>query len=158
MVDDSPKHHWARLAEGYDVEIRHGVPVRVSDNGKPNAVSADPLAGEIADLTGLHVHLGPWSPTGRSGESEAPVIVAREQLDKVLERMARASAVLFVDRFRKAIDADDVDWDRAEFGLDFGTALECCHLKWGEVDAQAYFADYARVMHEETTRLMQAGR
>ncbi len=158
MVDDSPSHHWVRLSGGCDVEIRHGVPVSISDNGERNTVSPENLAREISEITGLDIQLGPWIPGAEPDESVARVVVSPEQLVQVLDRFARSSAVLFVDRFHKAIDENDVDWDREEFGVDFNDALKCCSLARGDVDPEAYFENYATVMHEETKRLMQASR
>lgn len=154
MVDESPRHHWVRLSNGCDVEMRHGIPMRVSDNGTA-AADSNTLAHEIAQLSGFDVALGEWSPGEEAGESEAPVIIASKQFGQVLTHLARSSAVLFVDRFNKAIDADDVDWDRSEYGVDFETALQCCNLMRGDVDAGQFFSDYATTMHEETRRLLR---
>jgi len=127
---------WARLPSGFDVEFMHGIPVRVSDNGKGTAVDAAVLCAEIAALGGLRVTQGEWRSGEAAGEHEARLVVADDQFAEVLGRLARASAALFFDRFHKPVDTSDVDWDRLEYLRDFGAALEHCGLERAAVDEE----------------------
>jgi hypothetical protein len=147
---------WHRLPGGYDVEIRHGVPVRVSDNGLGGTVSDAGLGEEIGVLTGLPVTPGAWTAGEGPGEREAPLYVAREAFAEVLHRLARSSAAVFVDRFQKPVDAGDVDWDRLEYLRDFSLALTHCRLTAAEVDQDAWYEGYVEAMHGEARRLAQA--
>jgi len=151
----SEQYHWQRLSNGFDVELNYGVPVKISDNGKDEEISPDTLIQEIRELTGFNVNLGEWGPGENSGEHEALLNVSHKQLDDVLRRFAIGSASVFVDRFGKAIDSDDVDWDSTEYAYDFNWAMKCCNLNWSDVDKNAHFAAYAKAMHEETLRLVQ---
>jgi len=144
---------WERLPSGFDVEFRHGIPVRVSDNGKGTAVDTVALCAEIAALGGLQVVAGEWRQGEAAGEHEARLVVAGDQFSEVLGRLARASAALFFDRFHKPVDTGDVDWDRLEYLRDFGAALDHCGLARGSVDEEAWRADYLDIMHRETRRL-----
>ena len=152
----SEKIHWKRLGNGFDVELNYGIPVKLSDNGKPAEFSADELIQEIFKLTGFNVEMSEWGPGEDSGEQHAALSVSHKQLDDVLRRLAVASASVFVDRYNKAIDLSDVDWDSSEYAYDFNWALKFCGLDWREVDKNAHFDAYARAMHRETRRLVEA--
>ena len=147
---------WQRLPCGYDVEFRHGIPARLSDNGRAGAVSEAELCAEVEALGGLSVEPGEWVDGEKPGEREAPLFVDDDAFVEVLGRLARASAALFVDRFHKPIDAVDVDWDRLEYLKDFGTALGHCRLSAADVDQDACFGDYADTMHRTARRLARA--
>lgn len=152
-MGETVKEGWCILACGYEVHFEHGAPVKVSNNGKP-LPAPEGLAQEITDLSGMRVMLGAWEPAEGSLEVEAPVTVARDDLDKVLRNLALVSAGVFVDRYGKPIDPDDdTDWDDEEYALDFGSALKLCGLKWGDVDKQTHVEAYRAAMHEETVRL-----
>lgn len=156
MSEQFPRSGWVRLPNGYDVEMRHGIPSRVSDNGRGGAASDDELTGAIRQLSGLDVRVGEWGPGEAPGEREAPVVVAPSQFGDVLRRLARASAALFVDRYHKPIDRSDVDWDSEEYAHDFNQALRHCGLGPGDVDRKAFLDDYLETMHRETRRLVTA--
>jgi len=149
----SEQYHWQRLNNGFDVELNYDVPVKISDNGKAGEISPDTLIQEIRELTGFNVNLGEWGPGENSGEHEALLYVSHKQLDDVLRRLAIGSASVFVDRFHKAIDLHDVDWDSAEYTYDFNRALKYCNLNWSDVDKNAHYGAYAKAMHEESLRL-----
>ncbi len=153
MTWDESTHGWVRLANGFDVHLRHGIPDRLSDNGNPLDITLETLVSEIAEASGLEVTIGAWDEGEGEGEREAPILVGRAQFAEVLQRLALASAALFVDRFNKAIDTLDVDWDAAEYASDFDIARHCCGLEWGDVDKDAHFEAYAETMHRETRRL-----
>ena len=147
---------WQRLPSGYDVEFRHGIPVRLSDNGRRGVLSESELCAEIEVLGGLSVEAGEWVDGEKPGEREAPLFVDGDAFVEVLGRLARASAALFVDRFHKPVDAADVDWDRLEYLKDFSTALGHCRLAATDVDQDACFDGYAETMHRTARRLVRA--
>ena len=157
MHNVSVRNGWERLPNGFDVEFRHSIPVRVSDNGRGMTVPEDVLLEEVSALGKLHVSLGDWESGERVGEHEACLTVSVREFAEVLRRLAVASAALFVERYHKAVDDGDVDWDRLEYLKDFRAALESCGLAWGDADMDACFDDYAEVMHHETRRLTQSG-
>jgi len=147
---------WERLPNGYDVEFRHGIPVRLADNGRGSAVPGEVLCEEISALARLHVQLGEWTAGEKAGEREAPLFVSGSELPEVLKRLARSAAAVFVDRYRRPVRDGDVDWDRMEYLKDFRAALEHCRLAWSDVDKDACFDDYVATMHRETRRLARS--
>ena len=144
---------WERLSNGFDVEFRHSIPYRVSDNGRDLDESPMLLLEEITALGKLHVQLGKWQPGERVNEREARLYVAGHQLAEVLQRLARAAAAVFVDRYHKPIDDLDTDWDRLEYLKDFHAALDCCGLQEPDINPEDYRQTYLEVMHSETRRL-----
>jgi hypothetical protein len=157
MTRVTASNGWQRLPNGFDVEFRHGIPVRISDNGRGMTVPEDVLLEEVTALGNLHVSLGDWEVGEREGEREARIYIAGSEFTEVLGRLAAASAALFVERYHKAVDDHDVDWDRLEYLKDFEAALEHCRLSESDVDRAACFNDYHDVMHRETRRLAQSG-
>jgi hypothetical protein len=157
MTDITRKTGWERLSNGFDVEFRHGIPVRLSDNGSEQALVEPALIAEIEALAGLQVRRGDWHPGAAANEREAPLRVSGDQLETVLERLALAAANIYIDRYGKPVDRDDVDWDTLEFDTDFRTALECCELAWGEVDKERFRDGYLEAMHRESQRLAASG-
>jgi hypothetical protein len=153
MSDITVKNGWERLSNGFDVEFRHGIPVRLSDNGKTLLIPASTLIEEITALGGLDIRLGDWQPGEGDSEREAQLWVSGEQLDEVLRRLALAAAAVFVDRYGKAIDRDDIDWDTLEYVNDFRTALHYCGLDADDVDQDSHRDSYLDTMHRETRRL-----
>jgi len=148
---------WERLPCGCDVELRHGIPVRLScANGIPDIPTTD-LSAEVSALTGLHVSLEEWLPGEAAGEVQARTRVRREQLTEVLNRLALSAAALFFDRYHKPVDRDDVDWDTLEFANDFRRALDYCGLDWKDVEQDTWKAHYLETMHAETYRLAASG-
>jgi hypothetical protein len=147
---------WERLSNGFDVEFRHGIPYRVSDNGRELAIPTPMLLEEITALGKLHVTLGQWQPGEGSGEQEARLYVSDRDFAEVLHRLACSAANVFVDRYHKAVDDGDTDWDRLEYLKDFHIALDCCGLAESDVDPDAFRDTYVGIMHRETRRLAQA--
>ena len=148
---------WESLPNGFDVEFRHSIPVRISDNGRGLTVPEDVLLEEVSALGKLHVCLGAWESGERAGEHEACLTVSGREFAEVLRRLAVSSAALFVERYHKPVDNSDVDWDRLEYLKDFRTALEFCGLARGDIDMDECFDDYVEAMHRETRRLVQSG-
>jgi hypothetical protein len=151
------RNGWERLPSGFDVEFRNSIPVRISDNGRGMTVPEEVLLEEVTALGALHVSLADWEPGEREGEHEASLYVSGGEFTEVLRRLAASSAALFVERYHKAVDEHDVDWDRLEYLNDFETALELCRLSGGDVDKESCFDDYIEIMHTETRRLAQSG-
>ncbi len=150
---DAPlTHEWVDLPSGFEVELEHGIPVRVGNAGVLE-LPGDPAAleEEIARETGLRVKVGRWEPV--EGELEARLTVSRDDLAEVLRRLARASASVFVDRFVKAYDETDTDYGRAAFAQDFSLALGYCGLQWSDVDQEPFYQDYLETFKAETERL-----
>jgi len=54
------RNGWERLPNGFDVEFRHSIPVRISDNGRGMTVPEEALLEEVTALGKLHVSLGDW--------------------------------------------------------------------------------------------------
>ena len=156
MVNVTVQNGWERLPSGFDVEFRHSIPIKVSDNGKGLTIPESVLVEEITALGKLHVQLGEWKSDEQADEHEARVFVSGKDFAEVLRRLALASAALFIDRFHKPVDADDVDWDRLEYLKDFRAALGHCGLASDDLDKDAYLDDYIETMHRETQRLAQS--
>jgi hypothetical protein len=156
MSFDIHQDGWSRIAPAIDVEVVHGIPVRVSYTGGEQLLDENVLKEKIHDLTGLSISVQDWISTSPS-EQEWSICVDRKDFSEVLHRLALASAALFVDRHHKAIDDISVDWDREEFNFDFNHALEHCHIPWDELDKNDYFDDYLADMHRESNRLIKEG-
>jgi len=157
MTDNTMQNGWVSLSNGFDVELQHGIPVRLSNNGL-NIPSDDALlVEEVTRLSGLTVVISGWEDADEPGEQEARLCVDALEFEQVLRRLALASAALFVDRYHTPIDQDSVDWDNAEYARDFNHAVECCCLDQGEMDRKQYFNIYVELMHAETKRLIDAG-
>jgi hypothetical protein len=156
MASATIMNGWERLPNGFDVEFRHSIPVRISDNGLGLTVPEAVLLEEVTALGKLHVSRGEWVSGERAGEHEACLYVSRGEFTEVLRRLAASSAALFVERYHKPVDRRDVDWDRLEYLKDFAAALDFCRLDEGDADRDACFDDYIEVMHRETLRLTQS--
>ena len=156
MANLMVQNDWERLPSGFDVEFRHGIPIRISDNGKGLTISESVLVEEITAIARLHVQLGEWKSDEHEDEYKARVFVSGKDFAEVLERLALSSAAMFIDRFHKPVDAGDVDWDRLEYLKDFRAALGHCGLASDDLDKDAYLDDYIETMHRETQRLAQS--
>ena len=156
MPEDSTINGWTSLSNGFDVEMQHGIPVRLSNNGLDIPADDAQLVEEVSRLSGLTVVITGWADAA-DDEREARLCVDALQFGEVLRRLALASAALFVDRYHTPIDKDSVDWDSAEYARDFNHALECCCVDPADMDRKTYFDDYVAQMHAETQRLLDAG-
>jgi hypothetical protein len=157
MTNQTASNGWKRLPCGCDVELQHGIPVRLSSAGGVPDLPEPALSAEVAAQTGLRVSIGEWLPGEASGEVQARILVTGEQLREVLDRLALSAAALFFDRYHKPVDRDDVDWDTLEFANDFRRALDYCGLDWKDVARDTCKAHYLETMHKETHRLADAG-
>jgi len=156
MMNATVSHGWEHLPCGCDLELRHGIPVRLSSRDDAPDIPTATLCGEIEAHTGLRVNLAEWLPGEEAEEVQAKIRVSGEQLAEVLKRLALSAATLFYDRYRKPVDRDDVDWDTLEFANDFRRALDYCGLDWNDIDRDACKAGYLETMHAETRRLAAA--
>lgn len=157
MPDDTTRNGWIGLSNGFDVELQHGIPLRLSNNGLDIPADDAMLVEEVARLSGLTVVAAGWEDSDEPGEQETRLCVDTLQFEEVLRRLALASAALFVDRYHTPIDMDSVDWDSAEYARDFNHAVECCCVDPAEIDRKAHFERYVTLMHTETLRLLDSG-
>ena len=157
MTEVTTQSGWVSLSNGFDVELQHGIPIRLSNNGIEIPADDAQLVAEVGSLTGLTVVIAAWEASDEPGEHEARLCVDALQFEQVVRKLALASAALFVDRYHTPIDQDSVDWDDAEYARDFNHAVNCCCLDQGEMDRKEYFSIYVELMHAETKRLIDAG-
>lgn len=157
MTENTTQNGWISLSNGFDVELLHGIPVRLSNNGLDIPADDDQLVDEVTKLSGLTVVISGWKDADEPGEQEARLCVDALQFEEVLRKLALASAALFVDRYHTPIEQDSVDWDSAEYARDFNHAVECCCLDQGEMDRKEYFTIYVGLMHAETNRIIETG-
>ena len=152
MLVDSPCDGWKRIEPCLDVEIEHGVPVRISNTNTSRRLNELSISHKVQKLTGLKVSVDNWINI-TPGEQEWSVCVDKREFVEVLRRLALSSAAMFVDRYHKPIDHNAVDWDSAEYNYDFNHAIEYCCIPYGTLNKDYYFDDYIKAMHEETIRL-----
>ena len=157
MSATTTQNGWVSLSNGFDVELLHGIPIRLSNNGLNIPADDALLVDEVSKLTGLTVVIKGWEDSDECDERETPLCVDAMQFEEVLRRLALASAALFVDRYHEPIERDSVDWDTAEYARDFNHAVEFCCLDAGELNRDDYFKTYVAQMHAETTRMLDSG-
>ncbi len=138
-------HGWVSLVADAEVFLEHGVPTRVWV--AEEAANTAALAEEIRELTGLQVSFGPWEAAEEPGEREATLHVRPEYIGRLLEVLAHASAEAFYDRYRKAMDPEDTDFDEEAYAQDFNAALEYCGLHWGDVEKDTLAQSYLATLH-----------
>jgi len=156
MQIQSYQDGWNRIASGLDVEIEHGVPVRISSKIPDDEINAQSISERVRALTGLRVTLNGRTDIS-SDEKEIAVCIDKSEFAEVLRRLALSSAALFVDRYRRPIDNSAVDWDYAEYNRDFNHAVEHCCIPYGTLNKEHYFEGYIKTMHEESLRLIDEG-
>ena len=147
---------WSRITPTLDVEVLHGVPVRVSNSDASQEIDVDLITEKIREITGLSVSMNDWQCIS-ADEHEWSVCINKEEFEEVLHRLALSSAAMFVDRFHKAIDPNAVDWDDATYNVNFKHAREHCCISWGSLNKNDYFEHYIADMHNESLRLINAG-
>lgn len=158
MYIDASQDGWKRIATGLDIELKHGVPVRISNTGSSEnqRLGKKSIADQVHELTGLAVSVNNWINISQD-EQERSICIDRNEFIEVLRRLALASAAMFVDRFHKPIDKNAVDWDVAEYAYDFNQAIEHCCISYGTLNRDYYFQYYIKTMHEESVRLIEHG-
>jgi len=157
MTDITAQSGWVTLSNGFDVELLHGIPIRLSNNGLDIPADDEKLVEEVSKLTELTVVIKGWEDAEECDELETALCIDALQFEEVLRRLALASAALFVDRYHTPIEQDSVDWDNAEYARDFNHAVDFCCLDAGEMNRQDYLANYVTQMHAETNRLIDSG-
>ena len=119
---------WNRIASGMDVEIMHGVAIKISSHHANWPLDADFVSNQIQQLTGLRVSVEGAIKT-MEYEQEFAVCVNKNASTEVLRCLALSSAAMFVDpmfvhHWHKPIVRSAVDWDLAEYNYDFNHAVE----------------------------------
>lgn len=140
-------HGWIALPSEGEVYLEHSVPRQVWVPGT-RLVDVERLAGEVADVTGLHVTIDRWDVDEEAQGIEAGVHINAEDLGKVLERLAQASAETFYDRYHKPMDAGDTDFDDEAYAQDVAMALDACGMHWGQFDPHALRTTYEHALHQ----------
>lgn len=147
---------WHRIESGLDVELQHGIPVRISNTDTSHRLDERTVSKKVHDLTGFTVSMHDWININ-ADEQEWSVCIDKKEFEEVLHRLALSSAAMFVDRFHKVIDGSTVDWDDAEYTFDFNHAVEHCCIPYGTINKNDYFSNYIQAMHEESARLINEG-
>lgn len=156
MLTGTSHNGWNRVTSGLDVEVEHGVPVRITNSHAKNHLNERAITNQVQQLTGLSVSIDDWINI-TPGEQEWSLCIDKNEFAEVLRRLALASAALFVDRFHKPIGRNAIDWDNAEYNYDFNHAIEHCCIPYGTLNKDYYFDDYIQTMHEESARLFEEG-
>ncbi len=157
MADLRSHNGWLRLNCGYDVELVHGIPVILSDNGLSGSGDDAELDDEVSSLSGLRSTILGWHEGENSDELETALCIDALQFEEVLKRLAIASAALFVERFHKPIGDDAIDWDKMEYDRDFNKAIEHCCLESTDYNKVDFFGMYKDCIHKESNRLIEEG-
>ena len=71
MTENTTQNEWISLSSGFDVELQHGIPVRLSNNGLDIPADDDQLVDEVTKLSGLTVVISGWEDAAEPGEQEA---------------------------------------------------------------------------------------
>ena len=161
MPSNTSLNGWSRVASGLDIEVQHGVPVRISNtkisgSRKTEEFNETSVTDKIFELTGFNVSMHDWMSV-TADEQEWSVCIDKKEFTEVLKCLAISSAAMFVDRFHKAIDHNAVDWDNAEYNYDFNQAVVHCCIPHGSLNKDHYFEQYIKTMHEESIRLIDDG-
>ena len=141
---------WLSLPTQGEIYLEHGLPRQVWV--PQGAVDVTRLTDEIAEVTGLKTQLGPWE-AGEEPGMEASLGIAAEDIDQVLRRLAHASAETFYDRYHKAIDDDDTDFDEEAYSEDLNAALALCGLGWNQIDQPELRLGYRRALHQASAEI-----
>ncbi len=147
---------WRRIKSCLDVEIQHGIPVRISNTNTSHHLDERAISRKIHELTGFTVSMHDWKNIN-ADEQQWSVCIDKKEFEEVLRRLALSSAAMFVDRFHKVIDSSAVDWDDGEYNYDFNQAVEHCCIPYGTINKSDYFSNYIKAMHDESARLINEG-
>ncbi|MFY9329147.1 MAG: hypothetical protein WAO76_14220 [Georgfuchsia sp.] len=143
---------WMSLPTCGDVYLEHGLPRRVWVTDSAN-VNVERLMNEVADLTGLLVILGAWEPGENEEGMEAELKVNPADIDLILQQLAGLAAETFADRYQKAIDSEDVDYDEESFAESMQTALNLCGLHWDQVNEGALRQEFCLALHQASQEI-----
>ena len=83
MTDNTTQNGWINLSNGFDVELQHGIPVRLSNNGLDIPSDDALLIEEVTRLSGLTVVISGWEDADEAGEQEARLCVDALQFEQV---------------------------------------------------------------------------
>ena len=86
MSDMTRQSGWQNLSNGFDVELQHGIPVRLSNNGQDIPSDDAELVEEVSRLSGLTVVVSGWVEADEPGEQETRLCVDALQFEDVLQR------------------------------------------------------------------------
>ena len=81
MTENTTHNGWISLSNGFDVELLHGIPVRLSNNGLDIPADDDQLVDEVTKLSGLTVVISGWEDADEPGEQEARLCVDALQFE-----------------------------------------------------------------------------
>lgn len=143
---------WLPVGPDARVHVCHGIPDRAyaCEDGMPGTAE---MADVVARATGLHVQVGSWRDSTAGDCLEADVMVAPEDFDEVLARLARASAQTYWDRYHDRLGPDDTDYLEAAFAADLNQALHHCGLSWSRLPAGPHYERYSAIVHEVCDQL-----
>ena len=155
MNDVQHYNGWLRLNNGFDVELVHGIPAILSDNGLDDQHDEGDLVEQVKTLSGLRTTILGWHERDASRhEHETALCVDAMQFEEVLKRLAMSAAALFVERYQTPVNGHAVDFDRQQYDRDFNRALEHCCLDPADYNKQDYFELYQQTLHRESERLV----
>lgn len=156
MQTSTSSSGWKRVSPTLDIEIQHGIPVHVYCKNTAQSYNNKQITSQVQTLTGLSVSI--FDATNISTKAhEWTVCIDKNEFDEVLNRLAIASAAMYVDCFHKPIDNSAVDWNNAEFNYDFNHAVEHCCIAHGSINKENYYNHYINVMKQESKRLIDEG-
>lgn len=147
---------WTRTATGLDIEVKHGLPMRVSNTDTSQHIDEQQISEKVYKYNGFTVSL-------HDGVNESPleqqwsVCIDIKEFEEVLRGLALSSAAMFVDRFHKPTDRYAVDLDYAEYTFDFNHAIKHCCIPWNMLKKEDYYDRYIDIMHKESVRLINNG-
>jgi len=156
MVKHILHNGWSRIAPGIDVELQHGVPVRIASQSTGQQLNEQHIANRVYELTGLTVSVKSWINV-TPDERESTICIDRKEFDEVLTRLAVSSAAIYIDRFHHAINSNSQEWIDEEYSFDFNQAIERCCIPWGTLNKSDYYEHYSEILQNETARLISEG-
>jgi hypothetical protein len=142
---------WISLPTQGEIYMENGLPRHVWVPHGP--VDLARLTDEIAQVTGLNTRVGEWQEGVQVGEMEASLDIDAEDIDQVLQRLARVSAETFYERYHKAIDDEDIDFDDEAYSQDLNAALTYCRLDWSQINQRELRSSYRRALHQASAAL-----
>jgi len=156
MAKQNLHNGWSRIAPGIDVELQHGIPVRIANHSTGQQLDEQHIANRVYELTGLTISVSSWINV-TPDERESTVCIDMKEFDEVLTRLAMSSAAIYIDRFHHAIGSNAEEWINEEYSFDFNQAIERCCIPWGTINKSDYYGHYSELLRSETTRLISEG-
>lgn len=136
---------WLPVGPEARVHVCHGIPDRAyaCEDGVPGTAE---MADAVARATGLHVRVGSWRDSSAGDCLEADVLVAPEDFEEVLARLAQASGRTYWDRYHAPLGPDDTDYLEAAFAADLNQALAHCGLCWSSLPPGPHEERYGQIV------------